>query len=450
MNFSYPRQIRLPDGSVMPFINLDNAASTQPLDIVAQKTAAFLSYYSSVHRGSGYLSQLSTRAFEEARQQLLSFVGASYELDTAIFVKNTTEAINKLANRLNLHPEDVVIISEMEHHSNDLPWRKKARVVRARVDISGALDLDDLRSKIREHASHLRLVSITGASNVTGYINDLKTIARLAHTFDAPLLVDAAQLAPHRRILMMPHGHPEHLDFIAFSGHKMYAPFGCGILIGPKQFFRTGDPDYCGGGTVRSVTRDSVIWAPPPEKDEAGSPNVVGAVAMGIAAAVLSKTGMRQVALHEQKLLDTLLVQLRRIPNLIIYGSAFADQSRLGVVAFNIQGLHHFLAARALAGEAGISVRNGCFCAHPYVHRLLDLSPPEIAHYANLAGQGNIAAVPGMVRISIGLYNNANDIEKAVAVIAELAQDPRHYAEKYCGTAAFSELITDPRRFFKV
>ena len=450
MNFSYPRQIRLPDGSVMPFINLDNAASTQPLDIVAQKTAEFLSYYSSVHRGSGYLSELSTRAFEEARQQLFAFVGASPELDTAIFVKNTTEAINKLANRFEWLPDDVVIISEMEHHSNDLPWRKKARVVKARVDISGALDLDDLRVKITEHAANLKLVAITGASNVTGYINDLRAIARLAHTYGAPLLVDAAQLAPHRRIHMMPHDHPEHLDFIAFSGHKMYAPFGCGVLIGPKEFFQTGAPDYCGGGTVRSVTKDSVIWAPPPERDEAGSPNVVGAVAMGIAAAVLSKTGMRQVALHEQRLLEKLLAGLRRIPNLTLYGSAFAGPNRLGVVAFNIQGLHHLSAARALAGEAGISVRNGCFCAHPYVHRLLDLSPEEIAHYSKLAGQGNLAVVPGMVRISIGLYNNENDIEKAIAAIAELAQNPRHYAQKYRDTAAFNEQITDPRRFFKV
>lgn len=450
MLFSYPRQIQLPDGSMLPFINLDNAASTQSLDIVTQKTAEFLSCYASVHRGSGFLSQLSTKAFEEARRRLLYFVGASFELDTAIFVKNTTEAINKLANRLNLQPDDVVIISEMEHHSNDLPWRKKARVVKARVDISGALDLDDLCSKIRKHAARLKLVSITGASNVTGYINDLRTIARLAHTYGAPLLVDAAQLAPHRRIHMMPHGHPEHLDFIVFSGHKMYAPFGSGVLIGPRQFFQAGDPDYSGGGTVRSVTNNSVIWAPPPEKEEAGSPNVVGAVAMGIAAEVLSQTGMRQVMLHEQGLLDTLLVRLRRIPNLTLYGSAFADPTRLGVVAFNIQGLHHFLAARALAGEAGISVRNGCFCAHPYVHRLLNMSPPDIDHYANLAGQGKLAAVPGMVRISIGLYNNVNDIEKAAAAIAELAKDPQHYAEKYRYTEPFSELATDPRRFFKI
>lgn len=445
----FPRMVPRAGGSLTPYINLDNAASTPALGPVVAKLMEFLSCYSSVHRGSGFLSQLATHAYEEAREVMADFLGASSR-DSIIFVKNTTEAINKLSYRLCLRPGDVVIITEMEHHSNDLPWRSKARVVRAAVDSLGALDLDDLRRLIRLNASSLRLVAVTGASNVTGYVNDVHTIARLAHAHGAPILVDAAQLAPHRAIRMLPPEHPEHIDFLALSGHKMYAPFGGGVLVGPKRVFARGTPEYVGGGTVRTVTSDSVTWAEPPESEEAGSPNVVGAVTLAAAAAVLSKVGMTVVARHEEALLTRLLERLSTIDGVTLYGSSSAGPIRMGVVSFNVAGMNHASVAAALSHECGIGVRNGCFCARPYVQRLLNLSDAEIDRFSRVPPGVDSSALPGMVRVSLGLYNSMEEVDAVADQISRLAANPDGFESRYRRAGALAPPGGDLRRFFSL
>src|SRR5262245_54498955 len=230
-------KIPLLDGRLVPYINLDNAASTPPLHDVLEIVKRFLPNYSSVHRGVGFKSRLSTAAYDEAHKIIGRFVGADMDSNTVIFGKNTTEAINKLAYRYPLNPNSVILSTMMEHHSNDLPWRRRAQVVRAQVTGEGRLDEDDVDRLLAKFGNRVALLTVSGASNVTGFIQPIHRLARKAHNVGARILVDAAQLAPHRRINIKPDDDPEHLDFIAFSAHKMYAPFGVGALIGPREVF---------------------------------------------------------------------------------------------------------------------------------------------------------------------------------------------------------------------
>ena len=269
---------------VRPYINFDNAASTPPLKGVMQMVNDYMPWYSSVHRGNGLKSRLSTKLYEEARQIIREFVGANPDEHVVIFGKNTTEAINKLSYRLGLGKKDIVLISYLEHHSNDLPWRARATVKRIGLTTDGGIDKKNYAALLRKHAGQIKLVAISGASNVTGHIPDIHWFARKAHEAGAQILVDAAQLAAHRPIDMKNLSDPQHLDYVAISGHKMYAPFGSGALIGRRDMFMRGEPEYRGGGTVNFVTPKLVDWALPPDSDEAGSPNIAGAIAMAQAA----------------------------------------------------------------------------------------------------------------------------------------------------------------------
>jgi len=272
--------VPLLDGSQSRYINLDNAASTPSLTSVLDTINQFMHFYSSVHRGTGFKSQLSTHAYEESRMAVMSFLGADPATHTCIFSKNTTEAINKLARRFPFTPQrNVVITSGMEHHSNDLPWRAAAHTVHVKLTPDGLLDEADFDAKIASYKNQVALVTITGASNVTGFLNPIYRLAQKAHAAGAQICVDCAQLAPHRQVEMRSLEDPTHLDYVTISAHKLYAPFGTGALIGRRDTFEGGDPDQKGGGTVEVVTLDSVVWAEPPDREEAGSPNTVGAVA---------------------------------------------------------------------------------------------------------------------------------------------------------------------------
>ncbi len=284
-------QVPLLDGRRVPYVNLDNAASTPPLQDVMDELSRFMPFYSSVHRGTGFKSRLSTEVYERAHSTIAEFVGADLSTNCVIFGKNATEAINKLSYRIPIADDAVVITTMMEHHSNDLPWRERAKVVHVAVTPEGRLDEDDFDRQLDKYAGRIALVAVSGASNVTGFIQPIHELARKTHDHGAMILIDAAQLAPHRKVDMKPDGDPEHLDFVAISAHKMYAPFGTGALIGPDEIFLSGPPEYRGGGTVDVVTADEVEWAGTPDRDEAGSPNVIGALAMAVAAQVLMEVG---------------------------------------------------------------------------------------------------------------------------------------------------------------
>lgn len=412
------------DGRRAPYINLDNAASTTPLPAVWEAVQRFLPYYSSVHRGSGFKSRLSTAAYEEAHEIIGRFVGADLATNTVIFGKNTTEAINHLAQRFPFKPNDVVLTTMLEHHSNDLPWRARAQVVHVRATPEGRLDEEDFDRKLAEYADQVVLVAVTGASNVTGFMPPIHRLAAKAHAAGAEILVDAAQLAPHRRIDMKADDDPEHLDYVALSAHKMYAPFGAGALVGPKGRFLASPPAQRGGGTVEIVTLDQVYWSGLPDREEAGSPNVIGAVAMAAAAQELMALGMDQVASQEQDLTGYALQQLQTVPGLILYGEHDwrRTQERTGVIPFNLDGIPHGLVAAILGYEDGIGVRNGCFCAHPYVVHLLGLSEQEQSFWRWEALAGDKSHMPGMVRISLGHTTTRSDIDRLVAMLRRIVR----------------------------
>jgi selenocysteine lyase/cysteine desulfurase len=416
--------VPLLNGRLVPYTNLDNAASTPALKDVMDALNKFMPYYSSVHRGTGFKSRLSTVAYDQAHEIIGRFVGADLATNTVIFGKNATEALNKLANRFPFPPDSVVLTTQLEHHSNDLPWRNKAKAVHIKAKDDGRFDEDDFDAQLAKYGKRVALVAVTGASNVSGFIQPIHRLARKAHAAGAKILVDAAQLAPHRRVDMKADDDPEHLDFVVLAAHKMYAPFGTGALIGPKATFLQNPPDIVGGGTVDIVTLDNVVWAGMPDRDEAGSPNVPGAVAMAAAAQVLMEVGMDNVAAHEEELVKYALERLGRIPGVKIYGETDPAKAseKVGVIPFNLEGVSHFLLAAVLGYEGGIGVRSGCFCAHPYVVHLLNLSEVESGSWQQQMMAGDKSNMPGMVRASFGCYSNTNDIDRLAEMIERVAR----------------------------
>ncbi|HEX7964019.1 MAG TPA: aminotransferase class V-fold PLP-dependent enzyme [Candidatus Saccharimonadales bacterium] len=402
------------------YINLDNAATTPPFRAVMQAVNEFAPWYSSVHRGQGFKSRLSTDAYEEAHTVVRAFVGGNADEHIAIFGKNTTEAINKLSYRLPLHKTDIVLISHLEHHSNDLPWRKRATVVRIPILPDGSISKDDFLQLLDRYGKRVKLVAISGASNVTGHMPDIHWFAKQAHAAGAQIFADCAQLAAHRAIDIKRLSDPEHLDYVAFSAHKMYAPFGCGALVGRRDTFARGTPEYVGGGTIASVTARYTDWSTPPDSDEAGSPNVIGAMALVAAIKTLQEIGFERIAAHEAALTTHALLGLQELPGVKIYGSHKPDAaSRSGVIPFTLAGMPAHLVAARLGYEWGIGVRSGCFCAQPYVMSLLELDPNRVRSHI-LHNRRDL--VEGLVRISFGLYNTTEEIYmlmQALAVIAD-------------------------------
>src|SRR6185295_4766440 len=334
------------DGSTAPFVNLDNAASTPAFRSVVDTIEEFLPFYAGVHRGTGYKSRLSTNTFERARELVGEFFRADPQRDVFVFVKTTSEALNKLARSLPVGNDAVVLTTLLEHHSNDLPWRGRFRTVHVGARPDGALDLEHLDRLLGEHAGRVALLAVSGASNVTGVVQPVHLLAEMVHSVGGRILVDAAQLAGHRPIDMRSHDDPTHLDFVVCSAHKMYAPFGSGALVGPRDAFGPA-PDQTGGGTVHAVTTDDVVWAGLPDREEAGSPNVVGAVALAAATRALAEIGLDRIAAHEIELTRYASRRLSRLPGLRIHGPSEGTTTtgKLGVLPFTIAGIDHGLIA---------------------------------------------------------------------------------------------------------
>jgi selenocysteine lyase/cysteine desulfurase len=316
-------------GGMRRYVNLDYAASTPVMAPVWEAVEAFVPWYSSVHRGSGYKSQVATAAFEDARADVARFVGARADAEV-VFVRNTTEAINVLAAAL--PPGTRVLSSPVEHHANMLPWRRHDVGM---LPFTGSADelLEACERALRAARPRFDLVAVTGASNVTGEIWPVAELAALAHRHGAELFVDAAQLAPHRAIDMAAAG----IDHLALSGHKLYAPFGAGALVGRLP---AGEPLLHGGGAIELVTLDDVIWAPAPDRFEAGSPNVIGVVALAAACRALLELGMDAVAEAERALAERLRDGLAAVPGLRTL-SLWPGAERVGVAGFNLDGYRH-------------------------------------------------------------------------------------------------------------
>lgn len=410
------------DGVERRYLSFDSAASTAALPSVVQRVADFMPWYSSVHRGAGFKSQMATAAYEDVRRAALCFAGRGDADDVAIICRNATEAINHLAYRLRLTETDSVVSTVAEHHANLLPWsRTRAAMRYVECDRAGTFTVDDV-TDVLDGGPAPRLLAITGATNVTGWLPSIDDIIDAAHARGVLVAVDAAQLAPHRPM-------PSGADFIAWSAHKMYAPYGAGVLIGPRSAFADGDPFLAGGGAVDLVDLDEVVWTDPPEREEAGSPNVVGAVALGAAIEDLTDLGWDHLVEHERRVARRLRVGVDAIDGVNLLGPSL-DVETLAIATFVVDEVPHALVAARLSAEFGIGVRHGCFCAHPYLIRLLGLSKTEIAQYREAVLSGDRRHIPGAVRASAGISVSGEDVDRfldALAVIADGSPPPIQY-----------------------
>ncbi|MFI6483916.1 aminotransferase class V-fold PLP-dependent enzyme [Nonomuraea sp. NPDC050663] len=391
-------EVPVKGGKLVPYANLDYAASAPCLEPVSAAVNAALPAYSSVHRGAGYASQLTTQRYEQARHTVRAFVGARPD-DAVIFTRNTTDSTNLLARCL---PEDAtVVVFDTEHHASLLPWANVVRLAPPAFPGEAVRAADEALSGIEGP----KLLVVTAASNVTGELWPIAALAHIAHRNGARILVDAAQLVPHRRLNLT----ALDLDYVAFSGHKLYAPFGAGVLIGRRDWLSAGEPYLKGGGAVRAVA-DEIEWHEDAEpRHEAGTPNVLGAVAIAAACDALSATGWTELVHEEERLIARLrtgLASVEGVHELSLWGP---EHPRVGIVSFVVDGFTAREVAEALSGEYGIGVRDGKFCAHPFVRHLLGTSDG-----------GCEDPTASAVRASIGLGTTEEHVDRLVEALREL------------------------------
>lgn len=383
--------VPLIDGTTTSYANLDIAASAPALQAVADRVAEFLPFYSSVHRGAGYASAVSTAAYETARRTIGAFVGARPD-DVVQVVRHTTDALNLLASAV---PGEVVVL-DVEHHANLLPWRARGcRTVDALPSVAETLAALDGELARRPAA----LLSVTGASNVTGEILPLATLVDIAHRHGARIAVDGAQLVPHHRVHVAELG----IDYLAFSGHKLFAPYGAGVLVGRRDWLDAAPPYLAGGGAVRRVTTDSVTWGQAPARHEAGTPNVVGAVALAAACEVLAALPDGALVRHDEDLRDRLLGRLEAIEGVRTLRLWRGEVDVLALATFTVEGHSAELVAQYLSAEHGIGVRDGRFCAHPLLERL----------------NGGATAV----RASLGPGSSSDDVDRLAEAVERLVTE---------------------------
>ena len=432
-------EVPLVTGGSTRYVNLDYAASAPALQAVHDAVEELLNWYSSVHRGAGFKSRASTAAYEGARESIGRFVNARAD-DAVIITRNTTDSINLLAGTL---PEGThVVCFAGEHHANLLPW-KRIGVRYLPVPETPAEMLEVLGATLRDlpHCEDPHLVAVTGASNVTGEIWPLAEIANVAHDHGARLLVDAAQLAPHAPIDMARDG----IDYLALSGHKLYAPYGAGALIGERDWLSAGDPFLRGGGAVKLVTVDETLWAELPDRQEAGSPNVIGAVALGVACDTLASVGMDRIAAEEGELLSHARAVLGAIPDFEHYRVWPAEHPRVGLLTFNMRGVPYDLLAAVLSAEYGIGIRHGCFCAHPLMMRLLRVDDAEAHRLIDETKAGHHERFPGAARMSLGLASTKADVQLLADALRAIAADGPRWTYAVDGETDQYEPSPDPR-----
>lgn len=379
-------------------VYLDNAATTQkPQVVIDAITEAYSHWNANVHRGVHHLSQVATQKHEEAREKVAQLIHAQSS-EEIIFTKGTTDSLNMLARSLGdamLHEGDEIIVSQLEHHSNIVPWqmlceRKKAtlKVIPLREDLS--LDIEAFKALLSDKT---RLVSVAHVSNVLGIVNPIEEIIRLAHAKGVPVCVDGAQSVPHLAVDVQ----QLDCDFLVFSAHKMYGPTGLGILYGKKEWLDQLPPAEGGGEMIEHVSFEKTTYNVLPYKFEAGTPNYVGSHAFGKAIDYVQEIGLEYIAKHEHKLAKYLEAQLALLPNLRVYA---AGLPKAGAVSFNVYRedgvLIHPFDVGVLLDRQGVAVRTGHHCAEPLIDYL---------------------QVPGTVRASVALYNTPEDIDTFIAAL---------------------------------
>lgn len=380
-----------------PLVYLDSAATSQkPRQVVEKVCEYYYNYNANIHRGIYEISEKATEAYTESKRKVAKFINAD-GIEEVVYVRNTTEGINIVAlgwAEQNLKRGDRILITEMEHHSNIVPWqllsrRKGLKLDYVRLDrTKTVLDTADFRAKLEKRPS---LVAVTHVSNVLGTINDVKDITRLAHRKGAAVLVDGAQSAPHMKVDVKDIG----CDFFVFSGHKMLAPAGIGVLYAKHKILEDMEPVMGGGDMIKSVSLLSSMWNDLPWKFEAGTQNIEGGIGLGAAVDYLSALGMGKVREHEKTLTKYALEELSTIRNVEVYGPKNVSR-RGGVISFSVKGIHPHDIATVFDSE-GIAIRAGHHCAMPLVRGVLD--------------------EPALARMSFYVYNDTKDIDAAVNAI---------------------------------
>lgn len=379
-----------------PLVYLDNAATTQkPRAVLDAITRYYTEYNANVHRGVHYLSQIATQAYDEARRKAAAFLGATVDCEV-IFTRGATESINLVAHsygRRHVLPGDEILITGMEHHSNIVPWQilckesgATLRVVP--IDDDGNLIMEEFDRLLHERT---RLVAVTHVSNALGTVNPIREIAAKAHAVGAVVLVDGAQSAPHMPVNVGELG----CDFFACSGHKMYGPTGIGLLYGRAELLDAMPPYQSGGDMILSVTFEQTIYGRLPNKFEAGTPHIEGAIGLAAALDYLNALGLDRIAAHERGLIRYAESALRAVPGLRLIG---APRQRAGVIAFTMDTAHPHDIGQVL-DEAGVAIRAGHHCAQPVMQRF---------------------GLPASARASFGLYNTRDDVDMLVKALYEV------------------------------
>ena len=418
--------VELADGTKTAMINFDNAATTPALKIVEDTINEELEMYGSIGRGFSQKSNHSTDIYNETRDKVLDFLGADPEFYTCFYVNSTTDGLNKLASALIESEDDIVLTTRIEHHANDLSWRERCKVIYAEVDEKGRVIYEDIEKLLKEN--DVKVVSISAASNVTGYVNDVHRVAKLAHEYGAQIVVDGAQIVAHRKFSMLGDTPEENIDYIAFSAHKMYSPYGGGAVVGLTEELNKHMPTFYGGGTIKVVGDTWQIYKDAPAAYEAGSPNYPGVVGLGKAIDVLNTVGMDKIEEHEKILNRKMIDGLKKLDNVIIYGDSENIDDRVGVVSFNFSDINSYYLAQALSENGGVATRRGAFCAHPYVWRLMGISDEAAKNFESCAD----VDTAGMVRVSFGIYNNEEDVDKFLEIMPQIMEKARAITiEKY-------------------
>lgn len=378
-----------------PFVYLDTAATAQKPQVVIDSMSKFYSEgYATVHRGVYEHAIIATEKYSEVRSQVQKFINAKFE-DEIVFTRGTTESINIIAMcyaREFVKGGDEILITEMEHHSNIVPWQLicdelGANLVIAPMSDSGELLMDEFEKKL---SPRTKIVSVCHISNLLGTINPIKEIARLAHNIGAIVVVDGAQSAPHLKIDVQDLG----ADFFAFSGHKVYGPTGIGILYGKKELLEKMRPYHGGGDMIQEVTFAKTTYQPAPLKFEAGTPPIVEVIGLGAALDYLVSLDRSAMLIHEHKLLEIATEKLKIFPEITILGNA---KEKSSLITFAVNGMHS-LDLGVLIGLKGIAIRTGAMCANPALH-----------HFG----------LQTAARISFGLYNTEEDINLFLKALEE-------------------------------
>ena len=433
------------DGKFSKRTYLDTTASSLMMGTALRASSEFLKHYSNTHSLLHFSAKISTKTYNWIHERILEFVHASPEEFTCFFMgSGVTAGINKIAKTFKrLRPErDMVLVSIMEHHSNDLPHRKHGgKVIHIPVsdqsENMGGINMDIFEQYLSKFEGRVNYVSITGLSNVTGIINPINKIAKLAHKYGAYVIVDAAQMAAHVPIYMSGFEDKDmEIDALLFSGHKTYAPGSPGVIIARKSFLSAIEPEEVGGGMVDKVFPDNYFVSKKfPDREEAGTPNILGAITLGSAIHVLDSIGMETILEKDIQLTQYALDKIQLNKELFIYGDFDTKICpRAGTISFNILNMNHGLVAAILNDYFNIAVRNECFCAHPYVEQMLHMThKDELSKLDCLDNHLTWKVEPwmGMVRASFGLYNTEEDVDKLIYALNEIVKNKAKYVKYY-------------------